>query len=464
MIESVYFKRNKIADKSCEASSKSLKIRGYWRLFSFFMLLTSAIVLCTCKNEDDKPVEKVPTPNQIALNQGLGDQIDFAVLGKNGIGYFYEYQDNKPNIPQRLSVYDRNKNNVDLVIEFDDKGLPKNILSKDFTIVLGNYSGNSFDAVVITKDGESQLIENIETKLNWNEYLTAIGSGSSSIQRAFLGNFIKDVGNVINDAGRVVGNAISDVGKGVEQLLQTQLVSTTVSVVGCGVSVFTAALPLAAISCASAINDVGGALGLWEASQVVSDLGFLGDFINLANCGSNYISCASSMAGLVTYGANNLSSSAQSNVRIGEGVLLAGSGNVQITLTWDNYADIDLHCIDPAGFQIYFANPYSSYTGGYLDYDNTVGFGPENIFFTNAPNGTYRVFIHYYAANYGITSVNFAVSIIQNGTGKVYYGTISGVGSYVEIDTFTLSSSSRSSNLKSSNEETIIEWHNLPQK
>src|SRR6266852_5828521 len=46
----------------------------------------------------------------------------------------------------------------------------------------------------------------------------------------------------------------------------------------------------------------------------------------------------------------------------------AKSGAVQITLMWDNFNDLDLHCIDPQQEHIYFQHKRST-TGGELDVD-----------------------------------------------------------------------------------------------
>ena len=70
--------------------------------------------------EDSGTVE---LPDFIFIDENLGDDIDFAILGLDGIGFFYQFQDANPNIPQRITIWDGNSNEVDMIIDFDDNGL-----------------------------------------------------------------------------------------------------------------------------------------------------------------------------------------------------------------------------------------------------------------------------------------------------------------------------------------------------
>lgn len=76
-------------------------------------------------------------------------------------------------------------------------------------------------------------------------------------------------------------------------------------------------------------------------------------------------------------------------------VLRLGTGALQISLSWGTATDQDLHVIDPFGEEIYFADETSS-SGGFLDRDDTNGFGPENVYWQNAPDGKYIVEVHDY--------------------------------------------------------------------
>lgn len=79
----------------------------------------------------------------------------------------------------------------------------------------------------------------------------------------------------------------------------------------------------------------------------------------------------------------------------------AKSSDVQISLMWNNYNDLDLHVLSPSGERIHNGNRTSS-CGGQLDVDaneNAESRKPvENIFWPEgrAPPGKYQVFVHYY--------------------------------------------------------------------
>jgi len=116
----------------------------------------------------------------IELDRNLGNQIDNAILGIDGTGYIYEFQKSNPNIPKRLTMYNSYNDKLKLVINFDADGLPNSILSDSVTIALGKYEENRFNAVVITNDGKTHLLEGIETDIFWNEYINEQTSGLRS--------------------------------------------------------------------------------------------------------------------------------------------------------------------------------------------------------------------------------------------------------------------------------------------
>jgi hypothetical protein len=89
-------------------------------------------------------------------------------------------------------------------------------------------------------------------------------------------------------------------------------------------------------------------------------------------------------------------------------------GVLQIGLSWNtDETDVDLWVTDPMGERIYYSNPNSA-SGGYLDRDDTDGFGPENIYWVDdIPDGTYLIQVHYYS---GTAVTNYEIKV-TNGLG-----------------------------------------------
>jgi hypothetical protein len=107
-----------------------------------------------------------------------------------------------------------------------------------------------------------------------------------------------------------------------------------------------------------------------------------------------------------------------------------GTGDVQVTLTWDLAADLDLHVTEPSGEEIFFYHTQSA-TGGMLDRDrqcDPADLGrPENVFWPKgrAPHGTFAVKVHYFAACQGTSgSVPFRVRTVVDGAAHTYTGSL----------------------------------------
>lgn len=89
-------------------------------------------------------------------------------------------------------------------------------------------------------------------------------------------------------------------------------------------------------------------------------------------------------------------------------------------LTWNTAGnDLDLHLVKDDGWtdpnlHCFYAN--ESIQGVTLDYDDTDGYGPENISIEpNAPSGSYKVYVKYFSAESVTESVTATVKIFKNG-------------------------------------------------
>ena len=116
-----------------------------------------------------------------------------------------------------------------------------------------------------------------------------------------------------------------------------------------------------------------------------------------------------------------------------------GGGDVQVTLTWNTPTDQDLHVIDPSNTRIYFNNRTSP-TGGTLDFDDTDGFGPENIFWATgtAPAGRYKVQVVYFSGT-GATVVTVVIQR-SDAQAETFTRTINTVDDTLDITEFTFTS------------------------
>jgi hypothetical protein len=128
--------------------------------------------------------------------------------------------------------------------------------------------------------------------------------------------------------------------------------------------------------------------------------------------------------------------------------LIVGTGDVQVTLAWDADSDVDLHVVDPGGFEIFWADRQSP-SGGELDLDSNAGCAIDGVRNENitwgvgvAPQGTYTVRVDYWSSC-DVSETKYTVLINNGGEIEIHRGTFfgsgdhGGPGSGVEIGSFT---------------------------
>ena len=108
--------------------------------------------------------------------------------------------------------------------------------------------------------------------------------------------------------------------------------------------------------------------------------------------------------------------------------IAVGSGGVQVALTWDTDADVDIAVTDPAGNLIDFANPSAGV--GELDLDSNAmcvidGVRAENIAWKplEEPPGVYQIRVNLYQAC-GQTSANWHIIATYCGRTEEYSGVL----------------------------------------
>jgi len=124
------------------------------------------------------------------------------------------------------------------------------------------------------------------------------------------------------------------------------------------------------------------------------------------------------------------------------------SGDVQISLAWDDYNDLDLHVFCPSGERIYFNNKISE-CGGDLDVDMNVrpvsNTPVENVVWKeNAPLGAYKVGVHFYKHHKKRRTKRagpFRLRVITHGKVREYKGNITYGEAMQMVTSFTLTES-----------------------
>jgi hypothetical protein len=89
------------------------------------------------------------------------------------------------------------------------------------------------------------------------------------------------------------------------------------------------------------------------------------------------------------------------------------TGPLIFRLTWTSSDDLDLHVIDPTGFEINFAAMQSP-SGGRLDNDVVCTPGTETVSWSaNAPRGTYVFWANYSSACSASRNASFTITVSQ---------------------------------------------------
>jgi len=135
----------------------------------------------------------------------------------------------------------------------------------------------------------------------------------------------------------------------------------------------------------------------------------------------------------LAFGVTNASGLVGPYAAIQTQVLTAGTGDVQVSASWDALSDVDLHVVEPGGREIYYADSRSP-AGGELDLDSNAACGidrknNENIRWPvgRAPAGTYIVRLDYWSSC-GVAQTNYVVTVNNGGSTSLFRGAFTGLG------------------------------------
>ena len=121
-----------------------------------------------------------------------------------------------------------------------------------------------------------------------------------------------------------------------------------------------------------------------------------------------------------------------------------GTGEVQVSISWDSPTDVDLHVVTPNDEEIYYGQRTSP-EGGELDLDSNAACTldekrNENITWANgtAPRGTYTVRVDYWDACAFTGTTHYVVTVRRKGqTSLTFTGTLTGGGDQGDLGSGT---------------------------
>jgi hypothetical protein len=128
------------------------------------------------------------------------------------------------------------------------------------------------------------------------------------------------------------------------------------------------------------------------------------------------------------------------------------TGDVQILLSWNNYNDLDLVCIDPNNESVWYNNKRVS-SGGFYEIDMNRVYPDserpvENIFWPTggAPQGTYHVYLSYYKKHVEINENPYVIKVKYGDKTEEFSGAINIESSSIPICSFTIGNEANNGN------------------
>jgi hypothetical protein len=287
-------------------------------------------------------------------------------------------------------------------------GLPERVHYQGTTALFENWTAETVDIGLVSESGEISIHRAVPLPSDVSRNLSrlaAAGLSTASTDRSLA--------QVLRDA------------------------SVLLTVASCTLAVIDPTA-ISAITCATGVLQIAIELTAADDPALATSATAIGGFLDYVGCATgDLLACIGAAVSTLQVEVDIAEQVMLANdepISLARGALGGGGGDVQITLTWDNTADVDLHVVDPYGEEIAFYSPYSS-SGGWLDVDDVDGYGPENVFWPagGAPSGTYTVHVHHYA---GPAPSQFQVLIQQAGYSKIYSGTLYD-DQYLHVATFT---------------------------
>lgn len=391
-------------------SNKTIR-KTIFKVLSFIILL-NCLFLLSCNTFNNKEIEQ-DIPNSVIVyddNQETEYSVSIVNSKDKSIMLIKTDENGKIDSFDYISLVNQKK----VTAAFNEDGLLSGIGTEGATIAFSNYNGNKVDIAVISND-ETFIIKGYESPSDWNniknQFYINLSSCSVRGENSISNENLKKTWNYIGQQFVNIGEVILDF----KDNENPQKVALNFLV--------------------KIIKDSG----LFLIDNTSRDLEYSNFFFEMyllalkaptSPWGALYLLCSNydtyvKFVEDVTYSLIEMHDRFFNDQNNGLGALNSGFGELKVTMSWNFYADIDLHAIEPSGTHIYWDNPKSSVSNGFLDVDNRVGGNGamENIYWNKAEDGSYEIFINYYGesiSNHLTQSGQCTVSLFYNGQGKTF--------------------------------------------
>ncbi|MDP3914229.1 MAG: hypothetical protein Q8R96_10890 [Bacteroidota bacterium] len=359
------------------------------------ILVLILLFTCSCDFFDD-PIDTIEKKSFVADISATSD-FDYLVFSETDESFLAVDQEN--GLPVR-AMFKPSVQSEAYSIWFDCNGYPEKIVKDGYIVLLSNYTATSFDLAIVSPEGEISVIREVNIPADKLEY-----SKLKSVDPSDVLRWTSHIMGVVSCGASLIGG-------------------TAATVASLGVSAPVAAV-LIGLGCGSTALSI--ATEFISDEQIADITGMsakeLENFLTVIHCTvGDLTTCIESSLGIFMATAADIVEYHEEEIKLAQGSLEGGYGDIQVTLSWDSSADIDLYVQDPMGEWIWYKHK-NSQSGGWLDVDDRDGFGPENIFWGKnvSPTGNYQVYVKHFEGG----SANFSVLVQAYGRTKQYKGFIS---------------------------------------
>lgn len=202
------------------------------------MFVIACLPLTSCKDKDKEEDEgNVLKAGELYL-MDISEETDwnYMMAASDGSSVFIDV-DEVSGLSRQLFCKLDKKSDEGYAIFFQENGLPDKLVVDEYIICYGNFRGNKYDMALISPDKSIEYFSDIESDVNWDEYLETPKMTRSMLKS---GGFLSD------DARKylkyvVHGLSGMSCGGGTANLPSGTLSGATVTLLGCGSGLLSAA-------------------------------------------------------------------------------------------------------------------------------------------------------------------------------------------------------------------------------